>query len=74
MNDREHRAIAGLSMGGGQTLNIAIAHLDKFGYIGVFSSGLFGIAGPRRPGAEAPAANAPFPWETQNWRCWTTPA
>ena len=36
--DRQHRAIAGLSMGGTQTLNIAIPHLDNFAYIGVFSS------------------------------------
>jgi enterochelin esterase-like enzyme len=40
--DREHRAMAGLSMGGGQTLGIGFAHLDKFGYLGVFSSGIFG--------------------------------
>jgi hypothetical protein len=36
-SDRAHRAIAGLSMGGGQTLNIAIPHLKDFAYIGVFS-------------------------------------
>lgn len=40
--DRQHRAIAGLSMGGTQTLNVAIPHLDKFAYVGVFSSGLIG--------------------------------
>ena len=41
--DRSHRAIAGLSMGGSQTLSIAFAHLDRFSAIGVFSSGvLFG--------------------------------
>ena len=40
--DRQHRAIAGLSMGGTQTLNIAIPHLDKFAYVGVYSSGLIG--------------------------------
>jgi enterochelin esterase-like enzyme len=39
LTDRAHRAIAGLSMGGSQTLNISISHLDKFAYIGVFSSG-----------------------------------
>ncbi|MEJ2080320.1 MAG: alpha/beta hydrolase-fold protein [Acidobacteriota bacterium] len=39
--DRQHRAIAGLSMGGAQTLSIAIPHLDEFAYIGVFSSGIF---------------------------------
>jgi enterochelin esterase-like enzyme len=43
--DRAHRAIAGLSMGGAQTLNIAFSHLDDFAYVGVFSSGVFGIAG-----------------------------
>ncbi len=36
---RVDRAIAGLSMGGSQTLNISFSHLDKFAYIGVFSSG-----------------------------------
>ncbi len=37
--DRDHRALAGLSMGGGQTMNIGFAHLDKFGWLGAFSSG-----------------------------------
>jgi len=37
--DKGHRAIAGLSMGGSQTLNAAFATLDKFAYIAVFSSG-----------------------------------
>lgn len=39
--DREHRALAGLSMGGIQTLDIGIPNLDKFAYLGVFSSGWF---------------------------------
>jgi enterochelin esterase family protein len=43
--DRGHRAIAGLSMGGAQTLAIAVSRLDTFAYIGVFSSGIFGITG-----------------------------
>lgn len=43
--DKAHRAIAGLSMGGAQTLNIAIPHLADYGHVGVFSSGIFGIAG-----------------------------
>ncbi|UCD49100.1 MAG: hypothetical protein JSW27_16390 [Phycisphaerales bacterium] len=43
--DRQHRAIAGLSMGGSQTLNLAIPYPDKFAYVGVFSSGIFGITG-----------------------------
>jgi enterochelin esterase family protein len=53
--DRRHRAIAGLSMGGGQTLNIGIPHLDQFAYMGVFSSGVFGIV----PRPNAPAAQGP---------------
>ena len=36
--DRESRAIAGLSMGGGQTLNFGLTHLDRFAWIGAFSS------------------------------------
>ena len=40
--DAPHRAIAGLSMGGAQTLNIAMTHPGFFAYIGVFSSGWFG--------------------------------
>ena len=36
--DREHRAIAGLSMGGGQALNFGLAHLDTFAWIGAFSA------------------------------------
>lgn len=51
-SDRQHRAMAGLSMGGGQTLNIGIPHLDEFGYLGVFSSGIFGITGG--PGGSQP--------------------
>ena len=35
-------AIAGLSMGGAQTLEIAVRHLKDFGYVGVFSSGVLG--------------------------------
>lgn len=36
--DREHRALAGLSMGGGQSLNFGLTHLDTFAWIGGFSS------------------------------------
>jgi enterochelin esterase-like enzyme len=35
--DREHRAMAGLSMGSGQTLQITLRHSDKFSWIGLFS-------------------------------------
>ena len=36
--DRESRALAGLSMGGGQSLNFGLSHLDTFAWIGGFSS------------------------------------
>ena len=36
--DREHRALAGLSMGGGQSLNIGLSHIETFANIGGFSS------------------------------------
>lgn len=36
--DREHRGLAGLSMGGGQTLNFGLGHLDTFAWIGAFSA------------------------------------
>ncbi len=42
MTGRNDRAIAGLSMGGTQTLNIAFANLDWFSAIGVLSSGILG--------------------------------
>jgi enterochelin esterase-like enzyme len=57
INDRQHRAIAGLSMGGSQTLDIAFTHLDKFQQIGVFSSGA-SLGGGGRRGAAAPGAAA----------------
>jgi enterochelin esterase family protein len=39
--DQQHRAMAGLSMGGMQTRSIVIANPDKFSYVGLFSSGTF---------------------------------
>jgi enterochelin esterase family protein len=47
-------------MGGGQTLSIAVANLDHFGYLGVFSSGVFGIVA--RPNAPTPDRS----WEERN--------
>lgn len=40
----ENRAIAGLSMGGFQTLELAFSRPEMFNYVGVFSSGFFGGA------------------------------
>jgi len=50
--DREHRAIAGLSMGGGQSLNFGLRHLDTFAWVGAFSPA---------PNTKAPAELLPAP-------------
>jgi enterochelin esterase-like enzyme len=47
---REQRAIAGLSMGGGQSLNIGLGHVDTFAWIGAFSAA---------PNTRAPATLLP---------------
>ena len=36
--DREHRALAGLSMGGGQSLSFGLRNVDTFAWVGGFSS------------------------------------
>ncbi len=64
LTDRAHTAIAGLSMGGSQTLAVAVPRLERFGYVGVYSSGLIGafpeLAGRGGRGAvPAAAAGAP---------------
>ena len=50
--DREHRALAGLSMGGGQSLNFGLGHLDTFAWVGGFSS----APNTRMPGELIPDA------------------
>ncbi len=42
--DQPHRAMAGLSMGGGLTHGITLAHLDKFSHIGMFSGGSIAVS------------------------------
>ena len=66
LTDRNSTAIAGLSMGGNHTLQVAFPHLDKYGYIGVYSSGLLGAfpglggrGGRGAAPAAAPAARRP---------------
>ena len=61
LTDRAHIAIAGLSMGGGQTLNISMSHLDKFAYVGVYSAGVFSFG----RGGTPPTAASPE-WEQQH--------
>jgi enterochelin esterase family protein len=41
LTDRDHRAMAGLSMGGFQTFQTTMTNLDKFAYIGGFSGASF---------------------------------
>ena len=57
--DKDHRAMAGLSMGGGQTARVTMVNLDKFSYIGLFSGG----AAIPRPGRDG-SAPAPFDIKT----------
>jgi enterochelin esterase family protein len=59
--NRENRAMAGLSAGGGTTLNVGLNAMDKFAWIGEFSTGLFGGAGPvGGAGAGGGAGYAPY--------------
>lgn len=52
--DREHRAMAGLSMGGMQTLFITLRHLDTFAYIGSLSGPIVPDFNSRQPLGSAP--------------------
>src|SRR6266498_1207455 len=56
ISDRESRAIAGLSMGGGQSLNFGLGNLDKFAWVGGFSSA---------PNTKTPEQLVPNPEETK---------
>lgn len=40
LTGRDNRAIAGLSMGGGQTLRVLTSHPDQFAYVAIWSAGL----------------------------------
>ncbi len=62
LSDRDHRAMAGLSMGGMQTASVTMTHLDKFSYIGLFSGGTAAGFGAGGRGSPIPvAAPAPTP-------------
>jgi len=50
--DREHRAVAGLSMGGGQSLDFGLGNVDTFAHVGGFSSA---------PNTRAPEVLVPDP-------------
>ena len=64
--DRANRAIAGLSMGGGQTLALLLRPGLEFGHVGVFSSGLFNAFPFRVGGAPAAPTTGLSPWEQQH--------
>ena len=55
----ENRAIAGLSMGGFQTLDVTLKHPELFSYVGVFSSGFFGAAADEADTKYAKVLNDP---------------
>lgn len=57
LTGRENRALAGLSMGGGQSLNFGLAHLDTFAWVGSFSAA---------PNTKAPATLIPDPVAAKN--------
>jgi len=54
--DSDHRAIAGLSMGGGQSLNFGLGNLDTFAWVGGFSSA---------PNTKSPGELVPDPEEAK---------
>jgi enterochelin esterase-like enzyme len=57
IKDRESRAIAGLSMGGGQSLNFGLGNLDQFAWVGGFSSA---------PNTKAPEQLVPNPADAKS--------
>lgn len=57
LTNRESRAIAGLSMGGGQSLNFGLGNLDKFAWVGGFSSA---------PNTKKPTELIPNPEDAKN--------
>jgi enterochelin esterase family protein len=54
--DREHRAIVGLSMGGGQSLSVGLCHLDRFAWVGGFSAAIANPESGIAPALGDPAA------------------
>lgn len=57
IKDHEHRAIFGLSMGGGQALNFGLGHIDTFAWVGGFSSA---------PNTKMPQELLPVPKEAKD--------
>jgi len=61
LTDKDHRGMAGLSMGGVQTAAITMVNLDKFSYIGLLSGGTAPGFGPGGAGSPAPVATQADP-------------
>ena len=59
--DREHRALAGLSMGGGQAYQVGLRNLDTFSHIGTFSGAIFNISTLPEPMQDAATFNKRVP-------------
>ncbi|UFH56814.1 esterase [Spirosoma sp. KNUC1025] len=59
LTSAENRAIAGLSMGGFQTLDVTLTRPELFNYVGVFSSGFFGATADEADTKYAKVLNDP---------------
>ncbi|GAB4034869.1 esterase [Spirosoma gilvum] len=59
LTNAENRAIAGLSMGGFQTLDVTLTRPELFNYVGVFSSGFFGATADEADTKYAKVLNDP---------------
>ena len=62
LKDRDHRAIAGLSMGGAESLLTGLNHTDLFSWIGTFSAGLNPTTLARIPAVTPQKANLHLLW------------
>ena len=60
--DRDHRAIAGLSMGGGESLVTGLNHTDLFAWIGTFSAGVNNTTLAKLPTLTPQKANLHLLW------------
>ena len=72
ISDREHRAMAGLSMGGMQTLFIGLHHLDMFAYLGSFSGPIVQSFDSKQPLGGTP--QSPFDAKTAYEGAFSDPA
>jgi enterochelin esterase-like enzyme len=76
LTDKDHRAMAGLSMGGMMTESVTMNHLDKFSYIGLFSGNRAAMFGQRTPMGQTPdsAAMPPLDLKTLYYGAMANPA